>query len=440
MPNPADLERRLRSAVRDDPDTEGALREVMSRVRRRALWRISVAVSASAAVLAVVIVWAIDREGPEESTLLVGEPPTTMLEDSLEPVGLRERWRVENVAMAAGVASDGRPVVMSDELVFTATGFAIGETDIWGGISALDRATGEARWTVELGEAAFLQGVAGGIVVANTPGGERILGLRTADGSVAWEVSFAEEGLDGYRAVRSVVTTPVSAIGVSANNEGDVRPPVVLGVRTDSGDVAWTTDLADGTDLMWGNPSAVDGEVVFASTPSHPGSAPENVAHLVELGDGAVRWAAGMGGSQGFSDHAAAIARAHVHLPAHPDIVTVDRGDGGRRWARRGYSPLAMGDRLWMITGDGRSLSALDIITGEVVSSVDAPMTNPWMLIDLGGGVVGVVSRTELAAINRAGSVAFRQVWSGSLTDTPVVGGDMVVVATDDRAVTAYTL
>jgi outer membrane protein assembly factor BamB len=235
------------------------------------------------------------------------------------------------------------------------------------------------------------------------------------------------------------VAEPVSAIGLSANSEGDVRPPVILGVDTRTGQVAWTTPLVDGTDLMFGTPPVRDGATVFASTLSHPGSAAEKVAHLIELANGSIRWTAGMGGGLAFSFHPTVINGPYVHLPADSEVLTVDLADGRRRWARPGSGPVLVGDQLWIMAAD-RSLELLDAATGDVIRTVDSPVEDPALLLDLGDDLLGIASATEFAAVDASGEVRLRGSWSGDLVDVPRFDGGVIFVATAAQALAAYSI
>lgn len=447
MASPVDLDHRLRSAAGPEPDTEGALADVMQRVRRRARRKVVAAVTVVAVVGALVAVWVVEWQGSDEPSVFTEQPTTTTSQPGDAAGRLRQVWSAPDVGMSGTFAPQGgQLVVPAGETVFTANGFGVGQ-DLGdaglgpggvGRITALDRETGSVRWTAELGEEAWLQGVAGDIVVANTQH-ERIVGLDAATGAVRWEISLSELDLDGYGAVRSAVAAPRSAIGLSANTEGDVRPPVILGINTATGDVAWTTPLAEGTDLTWGTPPVRDGETVFLSTLSHPGSAPERVAHLVELADGSVRWTVGLGGGQGsgFSEAAAIIDGPYVHLPAHPDVVTVDRGDGRRLWAQYGWVFVTTDEDVWAVVDDG-ALALLEAGTGDVVREVDSPVEQPVQLLDLGGGVVGVVSYTQFAAIDSDGEVQVLDSWPLPPVEFARSDRGVVIVATEDQAVTAY--
>jgi outer membrane protein assembly factor BamB len=431
MSSPADLDARLRAAAGSSPDPEDALVEVTRRVRRRARRRGVLGAVAVCALAAGLTAWITTRPDDDPSSLdVVGEPP----EESIELV---ELWTAEASTHAGFAPNGGRLKISFGNDVFIAQGFGSDGQEPRGLIRSVDRRSGDQRWTAELGGPSFLQGIAGGTVIANTQKG-LIVGLNAADGSVTWELELSELGLDEYGAVTSALAGDINAIGVSANNEADVRPPVVLGLDASSGELRWRTTLAEGMDLQWAVPAVSDGQAVFTSTLSHPGSAEENVAHLVDLADGDIRWTVGMGGSQGFSEERAVIDGPFVHLPAHPDIKTVDL-DGEEQWSRSGFGSASTDAGLWMITVGG-PLELVSRDSGELVRSVEAPIAQPSQLIDVGGGRLAVVSHAELAIIDSGGRVELRHGWRDPLVDEVAFDRGMLFAATVDGAVTAYDL
>jgi outer membrane protein assembly factor BamB len=215
---------------------------------------------------------------------------------------------------------------------------------------------------------------------------------------------------------------------------------VVLGLDARSGNVIWRTTLAQGTDLTWGTPTAANDEAVFLSTPSHIGSADGQMAHLIELDRGTIRWAVNLGGDHGFHYVPAVIDGTYVHLPSPSyDMVTVDRADGKLVWQKPGPWPFMSGEQLWA-WGDGGPVATLDPATGRVLQRVESPVQAPARLFDLGNGVIGVMSTIEIAAIDADGNVRFRQQFPAPLIDVPLVDGDLLVATTSDRSVHAYAL
>jgi hypothetical protein len=253
-----------------------------------------------------------------------------------------------------------------------------------------------------------------------------------------------EHGLDGYGAVRSAVVAPRSAIGLSVwNNVDDTRPPVVLGVDTSTGDVAWSTALVEGTQINWGTPPVRDGETVFLSTLGYPGNADvNNVAHLIELAGGDVRWAVDLGGQQGLGIGTnPVIDGSQVHLPTNPELVTLDRDDGRRLWDRPGASFVTTSEGVWWSTGS--HLALLNAATGDVVRELDSPVAQPDVqLVGLGGGRVGVVGRREFAALDANGEVEVLDTLPGELANPARVRWDQgtLFLTTADQAVRAYVL
>ena len=450
MASPPELDQRLRAAAGPEPETERALADVMRRIRRRTRRRVAATAATLAVAVGLVAAWVIERQGSDEPSVFIERPPTTTTPEPGDAVGrLHELWTASGVGMSACCpAQGGQLIVPAEDTVYTANGFGSDGTapetgrcpGCTGRITAVDRATGEVRWSTELGEDAWLQGVTGDTVIANTRR-DRIMGLDAADGAVRWEISLPELGLDGYGAVRSAVVAPRSAIGLSVwNNVDDPRPPVVLGVDTSTGNVAWSTALVEGTQINWGTPPVRDGETVFLSTLGYPGNAEvNNVAHLIELADGAVRWAVDLGGRQGLGiETGAVIDGPQVHLPAYPELVTVDRDDGRRLWARPGSRFVSTTEGVWW--DRGRHLALLDAQTGEVVRELDSPVAQPAQLLDLGDGRIGVVGRTEFAALAANGEVEVLDTLPSEFSTRARWDNGMLLAATWDQAVTAYAL
>ena len=248
-------------------------------------------------------------------------------------------------------------------------------------------------------------------------------------------------GFDGYGVVRSAVVVPRSAIGLSVwNNVDDTRPPVVLGVDTSTGHVAWSTALVEGTQINWGTPPVRGGRTVFLSTLGYPGNAEvNNVAHMIELADGDVRWAVDLGGRQGLGiETSAVIDGGQVHVPAYPDLVTVDRDDGRLLWTRPGSTFVSTGEGVWW--DRGRHLALLNAQTGEIVRELDSPVAQPAQLLDLGDGRIGVVGRTEFAALAANGEVEVLDSLPSEFSTRVRWDDGMLLAATWDQAVTAYAL
>jgi len=188
------------------------------------------------------------------------------------------RWRRD------GLASDILPVgwlaVADDARIYVASGF--GEVDGTHIVTGLNRESGETVWTATRGGPVFVDGVTGDVLVVGEQANV-VAGLDTATGVERWAIDLRGEGLSGYGATVGVTADGLMALGLSAGGEGDTRPPVVLGLDTTNGVLQWRAPLVAGTDLNFGQPTVADGAAVFMSTPSHPGSAPTNLAHAINL-------------------------------------------------------------------------------------------------------------------------------------------------------------
>lgn len=445
MSSSSDLDDRLRFLAGGSPNTEQALDQVMGRIRRRRRRSGALAVVTVLVVL-VGATWLVTRSAAEDSSVYVGDPTPTVVGDPVsDATALREMWRAPQLRVGTiGVLGNGRASVLSDESVFVAgdRGMApsAGQTEIGGRVTALDRETGEERWVADLDEPAFLQGVAGSTLIANAQY-DRILGLDPEDGSVEWEISLPTLGLSGYGAVVSAVGDPMTVIGLSAEGEGDVREPVLLGVAPSSGKVQWVQHLVEGTDLNWGAPPIDGGQVVFQSTVSHPGSATGNVAHLVTVADGSIVWASELGGGQRYSHLPAVIDGALVHLQGPDEIVAVDRNDGTRRWSAPGHAVLKSQDEVWLIRdeapdGSDRSVVVVDPLTGSTRRELGSPIDAPQQLLDLGGQRVGVVSRSEIAVVDANGRVLGSWTWGGQLIEPALFDLGQIFGATEGQGVT----
>ncbi len=163
------------------------------------------------------------------------------------------------------------------------------------------------------------------------------------------------------------------------------------------------------------------------------------------VADGTLVWTAGLGGSQLYNSYPAIIDGDVVHLPGPTDVVTVERGDGTRRWSTPGHAPLRSEDGLWLIRGEApdasdRSLVQVDPATGETIGELAPPIDTPQQLIDLGGRNVGVVSRTEMAVIDGGGQVLARYTWRAPLLDLVLFDAGVLFASSTDEAVTAVSV
>ncbi len=329
-----------------------------------------------------------------------------------------------------------RSVVLDRSTVFVSEGYAEPSA-----VRALDRGTGATRWSRTFPSAVFIQGSASGVVIVG--GYDALAGLDVATGAVRWTVDLPGEGLGGYEPVVSSVRSETSAIGLSADSEGDVRPPVVLGLNPVSGKIRWRTPLADGTDLTFAQPLVANDAAVFLTTLSHPGSAPGSGAYAVDIGDGSIQWDVPLGGNQGFGAASAVATPGAVHIPSQLGILTVASSDGTIEWRFPGTGAAAVahvGDAL--VALDGGAIVTLDSSDGREIARTATSVTGPQLLDSLSGGrgllVLGLSSAQgiDLGRNHPLWSIT----WPGRLATIPVESGGMLISSTMDGRITAFRI
>ena len=246
----------------------------------------------------------VTRIGPQPSPVT---PPSTGAPQAVPQAEPLWEWR------GIGIGSS---VLTDDELVFAADGF-LGDR-----ISSLEAGTGNVVWHRPVGGplgTSFLLTLDRGIVLASGHF-SKLVAITADTGDDLWDLEVP----DGYGAVSAVPWGDMFVVGTDAPTEGDTRPPIVYALDQATGVVRWSVELAEGTDLQWGAPGANEGIVVFQSTLSHPGSASGNMAHALEIGDGAIRWIVDMGGAQDFTFWPSIVRAGRVALHGPTGIVSVD--------------------------------------------------------------------------------------------------------------------
>src|SRR5215207_11510641 len=119
MASPPHLDQRLRAAA-PEPDAERALADVMRRIRRRTRRRVAATAATLAVAGGLVAGWVIERQGSDEPSVLVEQPPTTTTPDPGDSAGrLHELWTASGVGMSACCpAQGGQLIVPAEDAVY----------------------------------------------------------------------------------------------------------------------------------------------------------------------------------------------------------------------------------------------------------------------------------------------------------------------------------
>ncbi|MCU1497273.1 MAG: repeat protein [Acidimicrobiales bacterium] len=397
-----------------------------------------------AGALSVTVSTLDDREPSEVVTVtdpaeVPGEATPDVTTSTMPIPSLGARWEVAEAGMSGSFTpSSGDLIAVDDRSAFLASGFGNGVDHPSGEIIAVDLVDGSPRWSRKIGGPAFLQGVAAGIVIANTQK-DLVVGLDAVDGSLRWSIDLRILDLARYGAVTSAVANGTSAIGLSAMDEGDARPPVILGINPSNGSVRWRQVLTAESDLQWGTPPIGEGQTVFLTTPTSPGTTAPNTVSLIELDTGKVAWSANLGAGQGFGSDSPILADAIVVARGPAGAIGLRRTDGAQRWQRPGQSALVVADELWSLA-EGGTITQLDPSTGVTLkSSSRAPISGARQLLDIGSGRVAVAGDRGLVVVDKMLSFTARVRWDDdTLVDVLATGDHLVIAATSSSTVTAY--
>jgi len=328
-----------------------------------------------------------------------------------------------------------------------AGGGSVFAADAFGEVSAFDLATGGRRWrrsTTRERESAGAGGT-GVAFAADTvfvaTGLAELLALNAADGAVRWRVNL-----------------PAPARGAPTVAAGRVFVPTVaselVAVSAEDGSRIWShraTQIAT-IPLGLGAP-AVEGDTVIAGFPS-------GELFALRASDGRVVWGESLAaaGTVTLSDIAA--VRAHPSVSGGRVVavgmgrlsICVDLRSGRRLWEQEAGGPepaWVAGDWVFMTTDAGQAL-AIGRDSGQVrwaVSLRPAPRGNrPPERIALsapvvaGGRVFIGTSRGELLALDpESGEVTGRTSLPGGLTLQMALAGSMLLAATDDATLLAFS-
>jgi outer membrane protein assembly factor BamB len=269
-----------------------------------------------------------------------------------------------------------------------------------GRIHALDAATGEALWSVEIGEAIPAPLIwDSGWLVAITETGD-VLALRAADGALIWRHAL------GASSVHPAVPGGENALYLSLS-DGRV---VALGLER--GELLWEARLPGTLSA----PATARDRVFVGST--------DNFLYAFDAESGALQWKWRNGG-----DVIGAAADGEMVYVASLDNVirAVNRGNGNQRWlqsttTRPVLAPLAF-NGVVVLTG---LMPAVTVLVGEtgVVMGTHAPgnLVGP-PLIDAAPSAfeVAIVTITTEGVVQalRPGGVIFRDTAIAPLTALP---------------------
>ncbi|WP_255568646.1 PQQ-binding-like beta-propeller repeat protein [Neoroseomonas alba] len=328
-----------------------------------------------------------------------------------------------------------------------AAGGTVYVSDALGTVSAFDAATGSRRWRRETDRtdedpATMASGVGvSGETLYVASGLAELIALNIADGSVRWRVDL-----------------PAPARGAPTVAGGSVFVPTVnsqlVALAADDGRRIWThrATAIPTIPLGLGSP-AVEGDVVIAGFPS---------GELLALraGDGRVIWSESLAaaGTGTLSDIAAVRARPAVGggrviaIGMGGLTICVDLRSGRRLWEQEAggtEGAWLAGEWVFMSTDAGQ-VAAIGRDSGQVrwaTSLRPAPRGNrrpdPVNLsgpVLAGGRLLVGTSLSELVAIDPAtGAVLSRTELPAGLTLQPAVAGGLLLAATDDATLTAFS-
>lgn len=343
----------------------------------------------------------------------------------------------DRTGVMPGPGPVGQPVVLWDvqrpgAVPFTSMPLPVGDrvivADESGTLAALDAATGDTIWELDVGSPIHgAPSVVGGLVVVGSDGGE-VVAVSEATASIVWRQQLHEGGiLTAVLFADNVVYAGTEGGGVFALSPSDGRTlwsmdvgssvsrspsyaDAILYIGTNGGtllaiDVAtqsvrWSVTLAPGE---VGTP-AVSGGRVYVGTGLR-GDGPDHPLVALDARDGRVLWTFfAPGGEQ---VHLGAIAYGRVYAAAENGFLyALDPETGNELWASRVGGVLATlatvaGDVVYVGTKD-RSTHAIDAETGRELWFVDVA-GEPTMAAVLDGRVFVGTTLGRVVAIGGSG-------------------------------------
>lgn len=328
-----------------------------------------------------------------------------------------------------------------------AAGGTVYVSDALGEVSAFDMTTGARRWRratdrTDDDPATMASGLAvSGETLYVGSGLAELIALNIADGSVRWRVSL-----------------PAPSRGAPAFAGGSLFVPMVnsqlIALSAEDGHRLWTHRASPLPTIPLGlSTPAVDGDVVVAGFPT-------GELFAIRANDGRVIWSESLAaaGTGALSDIAAVRARPAVGggrviaIGMGGLTICVDMRSGRRLWEQEAggtEGAWLAGEWVFMSTDAGQVV-AIGRDSGQVrwaTSLRPAPRGNrrpdPVNLsgpVLAGGRLFVGTSLSELVAIDPAsGEVLSRTELPGGLTLQPAVTGGLLLAATDDATLLAFS-
>ncbi|MFB6159959.1 MAG: PQQ-binding-like beta-propeller repeat protein [Haloferacaceae archaeon] len=278
---------------------------------------------------------------------------------------------------------------------------------------ALDRETGEAKWSRRLPPLWNRPALAGDVLVAGT--GERIVGLSPDGGEERWRLDRGV--LDSPEETEGTGVAAADGRAYAATADGSV-----VAVDAASGDVDWTFAFGEGASAARTTPVAAGG-ALYAVAES---------GTLVSLdpATGDERWRTATRSAPAYAVGAGA-DRAYVG--GGSNIAAYDAADGSEAWGHPSLSTSApiptLGNGHLYVSGEGGSFHTLDPATGEQRWRTDLGVRNEF---DFAGDRAYVAAGDIVAAVGGDGAVLDRfGLPIAAASGTAVADGRVHVAAND---------
>lgn len=314
-------------------------------------------------------------------------------------------------------------------------------------LSSFDTATGQRRWSVDVGDPIEDDAVISGGIAADkaviyvTAGYDELVAVNAQDGKILW---------------RSKLTAPSRAAPTVSQGRVFVTTlsNSLIALDAASGTVLWEfSGLGQSTGLVGAASPAASGDLVVPAFSS-------GELYALRAGNGSVTWSdnlAGtlrLGGLSALSDIRGlpAIVDGTVYaISFGGKMAAIDLATGSRLWQRDisgAKTPWVAGNRIFLISSDSQIMS-LDRATGAVVwisqlarykdskdKSDPIIWTGPLMA---GGRLIAFSSDGRIAEIDPAKGTLIREWHNGDkMAVSPIIAGGVLYILADDGTLTAY--